>query len=118
MSLQADVQAIVKEILGDPEIGIPVIIRTTPVIDSDPVAGTVTKGPSVDVPANAYFDKINQFNAPGALIETGDRLAYIDTELTIEDLVIDPDGEVWNVISLVETALGPGRVLWSAQIRR
>jgi hypothetical protein len=116
MTILADAQAAVQ-ILADPEIGRPVMIRSF--IDTgggDDEAGTVTRS-QVDTPASCFFDQINIHNAPeGSLIRAGDRLAYLDKAVAIDDQVLR-ETDAWSVITVNPIEVGDGIALWIAQVR-
>lgn len=107
MTLLTDVQAVVSAILGNPEIGRPVTIKRATAGSTDPVAGTVTPGTPVEIPANAYFYPISIHNALGGLVQQDMRKVIIDAELAKSDIIIDGD-DAWQVLAVNPIHLGPG----------
>lgn len=117
MTYLATVSKYVTAVLGNDfgEIGRPVTIRRYTVTSGGP-GGSPTRTPS-DTEANAYFDQINDLNAPsGSLIQIGDRLAYVDQEVRIDDEIVR-DGTTWQVANVKPIELGSGTALWIAQVR-
>lgn len=92
-------------------------VRTTPVTSSDMVAGTVTEGAPVDVAAHCALFGITEQNFPGALIEENDKLALLDAEANIEDVIII-DSVEWTVINVKHVQPGPTHLISKAQVRR
>lgn len=115
MSLLSDIQGIVSGILGDPELGRPVTVRRITTTSGGP-SGSPTRS-TTEVQANAYFDAINEFNAPaGSQIQTGDLLAYVDQEIRAQD-ELERDGQVYQVVTVKPVELGIGIAIWMAQLR-
>lgn len=115
MSLLTDIRAVVNQILGDPEIGRPVTIRRITTTSGGP-SGSPTRS-TTEVQANAYFDAINEFNAPaGSQIQAGDLLAYVDQEVRNQD-ELEREGQVYQVVTVKPVELGIGTAIWIAQLR-
>jgi hypothetical protein len=115
MSLLSDIQNVVSGILGNEELGRPIIVRRVTTTSGGP-GGSPTRS-TTDVEANAYFDQVNEFNAPGgSQIQAGDRLAYVDQEVRVQDELVR-DGEVFQVVNVNPVELGAGIAIWIAQVR-
>lgn len=92
-------------------------VRTTPISSSDLVAGTITEGADSDTSANCVLTAINDRNAPNAVIEVGDKLATVDTEVSPQAVIII-DSVEWTVIDVFDVQPGATFMISKAQIRR
>ncbi len=92
-------------------------VRSPNVTATNHAAGTVTFGTPVDTTVNAVLVAINEKNAPGALIEAGDKLAIMDGAIDIEDQFLQ-DSELWQVVHVIEIKPGDTSLIWKAQVRR
>lgn len=91
------------------------LIRQT-VTSDDPVSGVVTRSEE-EVAVSAVLYPVNDHLFTGTTIETGDRVAYLDTETTTTDKLL-LDGDEWQVVT-VETVEGGGLgLIWTALVRR
>ena len=111
----APMQAVASGLLA--RFGRSSIVRSPNVTSTDPAAGTVTTGAPVDTTVNAVLVSINEKNAPGMLIESGDKLAIMDGAIDIEDQFIQ-DSEIWQVVNVIEIKPGDTSLIWKAQVRR
>lgn len=115
MSLLNDIQGIVTGILGNPELGRPLEILRVTTTSGGP-GGSPTRS-TTTIQANGYFDEINEHNAPsGSLIEIGDRLAYLDQPVRIQDEIVR-NGIVYQVLNVKPVELGAGVGIYIAQLR-
>ena len=80
-------------------------IRRTGISNIDPVLGTVTQEPPVDIPM--YTVQISQSEAytPGALIGDGELFWIVDTPVEIADELL-VNGMLYNVIRIWEVVPG------------